>query len=76
VTVERHTSHGRIDMDIITDKYVYLFEFKVDETAQKALQQINEKGYATPFVTTGKTIYKIGVNFSSATRTITDWLIE
>jgi len=76
VTVERHTSHGRIDMDIITDKYVYLFEFKVDETAQKALQQINEKDYAAPFVTTGKTIYKIGVNFSSATRTITDWLIE
>lgn len=74
--VERHTADGRIDILLQTARYVYIFELKLDGTAQEALQQINEKRYATPFAADARHLYKIGVNFSSATRGIADYLIE
>jgi hypothetical protein len=76
VQAEYHTSHGRIDLVIGTDKYVYVFEFKLDGTAEEALQQINDKQYTLPFSKDGRQVFKVGVNFSKETRNIERWLIE
>ena len=56
-----------------TDNYVYIFEFKFDGTVEEALKQIYEKGYATPCAAGSRTLYKIGVNFSSETGTVEGW---
>ncbi len=49
VKAEYHTSEGRIDLVLQTDSFIYLMEFKLNGTADDALRQINEKGYALPF---------------------------
>lgn len=71
--VERTISDGRIDMIVKTKDYIYIFEFKYDQNADIALQQIENKGYAQPFVTDGRKIVKIGVNFSREHRCIDEW---
>ncbi|WP_300704651.1 ATP-binding protein [Bacteroides sp.] len=76
VNVEYHTSQGRIDLVLRTDKYIYIMEFKLEGTAEEALQQINEKHYAVPFEADGRTLFKIGVNFSMKTRNIEKWIVE
>lgn len=68
--VEYHTSEGRIDMVIQTNKYCYVLEFKLDGTAEEALKQIQDTHYALPFEMNGQKIIRIGMNFSSKTRNI------
>ena len=75
VEVERATSDGRMDMIVKTSDYIYILEFKLDKTADEALQQINDKEYAKPFEHDVRHIYKIGVNFSTKTRRIDGWKI-
>lgn len=74
--VERHTTDGRMDMLIKTQDYIYILEFKLDKTAEEALQQIEEKQYAKPFEHDGRQLYKIGINFSTWTRRIDGWKIS
>ena len=74
--VEYHTSRGRIDLVLQTDSYVYVMEFKLDGTAEQALQQIEEKQYALPFAKDSRKVYTIGVNFSSETRNIDKWIVR
>lgn len=76
VKVEYHTSRGRIDLVLQTDKFIYIMEFKLNGTAEEALQQINDKHYALPFETDGRRLFKIGVNFSAETRNIEKWIVE
>ena len=73
--VEYKTSNGRIDLVLQTPDYIYVMEFKLSGTAQEALQQINDKGYAQPFEKDPRKLYKIGVNFSNETRNIDEWLV-
>jgi hypothetical protein len=73
--VERTTSRGRIDVTLKTKDYIYVMELKLDGSADEALQQIEEKGYAAPFTSDARKLYKIGVNFSSKTRGIEEWKI-
>ena len=73
VDVERHTSDGRMDMLVQTKDYIYIFEFKIDKSADEALAQIEEKQYAKPFEMDSRKLYKIGVNFSSSSRRIEGW---
>lgn len=75
VQVERATSNGRIDLIIQTKEFIYIFELKVNADADVALRQIDEKGYARPFEGDSRKLFKIGVNFSTATRRIEDWKI-
>ena len=75
VKAEYHTSQGRIDLVLQTDKYVYVMEFKLDGTAEEALQQIEEKQYALPFASDGRKLFKIGVNFSAQTRNMEKWIV-
>ena len=74
--VEYHTSRGRIDLVLQTDSYVYVMEFKLDGTAEQALQQIEDKQYALPFAKDSRKVYTIGVNFSSETRNIDKWIVR
>lgn len=76
VRAEYHTSNGRVDLVLQTDRYIYVMEFKLDGTAEEALRQIEEKGYAQPFASDGRKLFKIGVNFSNTTRSIDTWLIS
>ena len=73
---EYHTSQGRVDLVVQTDNYIYVMEFKLEGTAEEALQQINEKQYALPFTADPRRLYKIGVNFSAALRGIEKWVVE
>ena len=74
--VEYHTSNGRIDLVMKTNDYIYVMEFKLNGTAEEALQQIKEKQYALPFEADSRKVYKIGVNFSSETRNVERWVVE
>ena len=74
--VEYHTFEGRVDLVIKTADYIYVMEFKLDGTAEEALQQINDKHHALPFEADRRKIFKIGVNFSARTRNIEKWLVE
>ena len=74
--VEYHTSRGRIDLVLQTDSYVYVMEFKLDGSAEQALQQIEDKQYALPFAKDSRRVYSIGVNFSSETRNIDKWIVK
>lgn len=73
---EVETSDGRIDMLIKTPRYVYVIELKYDKSADEALAQIDRKKYDRMLRDDNRKIFKIGVSFSSSTRTIEDWRIE
>jgi len=72
---EYHTSYGRIDLLVESKDYRYVMEFKLDGTAEEALQQINSKDYALPFSMDQKKTYLIGMNFSKETRNIERYVI-
>ena len=76
VQAEYHTSEGRIDLVLQTDRYVYVMEFKLDGTAEEALQQIEDKRYALPFATDKRQVFRVGVNFSNRMRNIERWLVK
>lgn len=76
VLCEMHTYTGRIDCKVETKNYIYLFEFKRDDTASSALAQINSMDYALPFVADTRTLYKIGVSFDSSSRKLIGWEVE
>lgn len=73
VYTEKQLSEGRADCIIETPKYVFIFEFKLDGTADEALQQICDRGYAKAYEADSRSIYKIGASFSSKTGTIEEW---
>ena len=76
VYTEKQQSEGRVDCIIEVPDYIYIFEFKLDGTAQEALAQIEEKGYAKPYTADPRPLYRIGVSFSSETGTVEDWAVE
>lgn len=58
------------------EKYSYVLELKVNDTAQSALDQINEKGYAMKYQTEGRSVVKGGIRFNIDTRSIDEWVVE
>ena len=73
IIAEPHFSKGRADAILINKTYVYLFEFKIDQDAQTALNQIDAKNYAGRFKMDDRKIVKVGVSFSSTEKNIVDW---
>ena len=55
---------------------IYVFELKVDKSADEALAQIDEKGYMLPYHSEGKRLVKVGISFDSTQRTISEWKIK
>ncbi|MGL4520494.1 MAG: ATP-binding protein [Phocaeicola sp.] len=76
VDVEIYTATGRIDAMIALKEGIYLFEFKLDQSAAAALEQIESKEYAIKYQLDSRPLYKIGVNFSSEKRTLTEWIVK
>ena len=68
--VEKETSQGRIDCVMECPNHIYIFEFKRDGSVDEALKQIDDKGYTKPYLTDPRPLYKLGINFSTATGTI------
>jgi ATP-dependent exoDNAse (exonuclease V) beta subunit len=75
VRTEERSAAGRCDALIETEDTIYLFEFKLDGTAEEALKQIDDKGYAIQYEAGNKRIVKIGVNFEKDKRTIERWVV-
>ena len=73
VYTEKVQSHGRVDCIVETPEYIYIFEFKLDGSADEAMCQIEEKGYAREYESDSRKLYKIGAVFSSETGTIEEW---
>ncbi len=75
VKTEYQTSSGRVDIIMDTADYVYVIEIKRDQSPEVALRQIEEKGYEKPFLASGKKIIRLGINFSSKTRSVDGWKV-
>ena len=67
---EKETSEGRIDCVVECPDYVYIIEFKLNGSAEAALNQIDEKGYAKPYAADSRKVIVLGINFSSEKGTI------
>ena len=76
VDVEVHTPNGRVDIVMLTEDTLYVIELKLNKNAHTAMQQINLKQYDQRFVTCGKPIVKVGINFDAKVGNIEDWEIE
>ena len=72
---EVRSARGRADAVVKTPKYIYVFEFKLNGTADQALRQIDDKGYLIPYQSDGRELVKIGVEFSAEERNIGRWLV-
>ena len=76
IRVEEDSAIGRADAVLHLPTAVYVFELKYDGSAADALRQIDEKGYLIPYSAEGKRLVKVGVNYDSEQRTISDWIIK
>lgn len=74
VKVEVSSATGRADAIVETKDYVYIIEYKVNRSAEEALRQIDEKGYATPYLSDPRKLIKVGMNFSSELRGLESWM--
>ena len=75
IKAESRTNDGRIDAVAETEKFVFIFEFKLDDD-DSALEQIREKQYYKQYELSGKKIFLNGVTFSTQTGQIADWQTE
>lgn len=73
---EVRSTRGRADAIVKTADYIYVFEFKLNGTAEEAIQQIDNKGYLIPYTIDGRKLVKVGASFSAVDRNIDHWIIE
>lgn len=73
VQSEVSTSKGRVDTVVHTKDRIYIMEFKLDASAESALQQIREKRYGSPFLGGDKEVIALGVSFSSTEKAVAEW---
>ncbi len=73
---EVHTANGRCDALVENEHYIYAFEFKLDGSAEAALQQIREKGYLSPYQDSPKEKVAVGINFSTAQKVVEEYKVE
>lgn len=76
VKMEDHTSNGRIDLTVETERYAYVFEFKINKSAAEAMAQIEEKKYWKKFEASGKQIILVAANFNTAERALDDVIVR
>ena len=76
VQAEVRSARGRADAVVQTKDAVYVFEFKLNGSAEDALKQIDERGYLIPYVLDGRRLVKVGVNFSKETRNVERYIVE
>ena len=76
VKAEVRSSKGRADAVVKTKDHIFVFEFKLNGTAEEAIQQINDKGYLIPYQLDGRKLVKVGVEFSKEERNINRFIVE
>ena len=77
VDVEVATNIGRIDAVMEKEDRIYIIEFKIDKTAELAIEQIKSRKYYQKYMATGKPIEIVGINFDSEKRNIDpDWIVR
>lgn len=69
------TCDGRIDLVLTLSDKLYIFEFKCNQSADAAIQQIQQKRYADQYRASDKKIILIGINFDIETRNLAEWEI-
>jgi hypothetical protein len=70
---EVHTSDGRMDAVVHTPTHIFVIEFKIDQSADTALAQIRQKGYADRFRMENKPVVALGINFDTKKKAVSDW---
>ena len=73
VVAEDLSAKGRADLTLKMPKGIYIIELKYNDTADAALRQIDERGYACKYALDARPIVKVGIAFSSKERNITEW---
>lgn len=76
VETEVRSARGRADAVVKTKDAIFVFEFKLNGSAEEALKQIDEKGYLIPYTLGGKRLVKVGVNFSKEMRNVDRYIVE
>lgn len=67
---------GRVDMVIFMPDAIYVMELKVGDTARHALEQIDARGYANPYLTDGRRVVKVGIRFDADKHTVDEWEVD
>ncbi|MDO4827131.1 MAG: PD-(D/E)XK nuclease domain-containing protein, partial [Bacteroidia bacterium] len=75
VRSEDATSEGRIDILVEVPRFIYIIEIKINDTAEAALKQIEDRGYARKYADDTRQIFKIGIRFSAESRCVDSWEI-
>jgi len=75
IDAEVRSASGRADAVVKTKDYIYLFEFKLDGSADEALKQIDDKGYLLPYQLDARKLIKVGVDFSKEKRNINNYIV-
>lgn len=73
IDAEVSTNQGHIDSVIELPNRIYLFEFKLNKSAEAALNQIKETEYYQKYQRKGKPLTLIGANFDSSQRKVSEW---
>ena len=73
--VEHPVAGGRSDVVIKAEDFIYVLELKVDQSAEAALRQIEEKGYAAPYAADPRKLFKLGLNFSTKSKRVDEWRV-
>lgn len=76
VQSEVHSAGGRCDVLVQTDDNVYAIEFKRDQPVEVALQQIDDRGYLRPYADDPRSVFAVGVSFSTEQKAVVDWRAE
>ncbi len=67
---------GRVDMVIFMPDTIYVMELKVGDSARHALEQIDVRGYAKPYLTDVRQVVKVGIRFDADKHTVDEWEVE
>ena len=76
IRAEARTARGRVDLLVSTKTTIFVMELKIDQSAAKALEQIDAKDYTLPNKHDGRRVFKVGINFSTEKRTVDEWRYE
>ena len=74
IDAEVSTNIGRIDAVAKTDSTIYIFEFKLQGTAEEALEQIRERRYYERYLADGRDILLVGAAFDPGVRNLERWV--
>lgn len=73
---EEQTCNARMDVMLRTPRFIYIFELKTDGSVDRAMNQIEEKSYADPYIYEGRRIIRIAANYSTKVNNIDSWNIQ